>query len=130
MTTLANHNNCTENHGSPKLVQSRKDVPISNCAPSIIKPPTSTYAKTLVQCQLTAKQLNHQEVEELWKNTALRQIAKILSLPNLIGLLDSSEIIGDIPNILYGCMYNLVFFLFIVSVTQENGFYGMHPMLE
>jgi hypothetical protein len=47
-----------------------------------------------VQCQLTAKQLNQQEVEEIWKNTTLRQISKILDLPNLIGLFDSTKIKG------------------------------------
>ncbi|XP_032780298.2 DEP domain-containing protein 1B isoform X1 [Daphnia magna] len=94
LTTLANRNNCTEYHCSPKLVQVKKDVPMSSSAPPTIKPQTSTYAKTLVQCQLTAKQLNHHEVEELWKNTALRQVAKILNLSNLNGFLDSNEIKG------------------------------------
>ncbi|XP_057374612.1 DEP domain-containing protein 1B-like isoform X2 [Daphnia carinata] len=94
LATLANRNNCTEYHSSPKLAQAKKDVPMTNCAPPTTKPQTSTYAKTLVQCQLTAKQLNHHEVEELWKNTALRQVAKILNLTNLNGFLDPNEIKG------------------------------------
>jgi hypothetical protein len=34
-------------------------------------------------------------VEELWKNTTLRQISKLLNLLNLNELLDSTEIKGE-----------------------------------
>ncbi|XP_046650662.1 DEP domain-containing protein 1B-like isoform X3 [Daphnia pulicaria] len=94
LSTLANRGNCTENHSSPKLAPNKKEVPVDVGIPSINKPQTTTYAKSLVQCQLTARQLSQQEVEELWKNTTLRQISKLLNLLNLNELLDSTEIKG------------------------------------
>lgn len=70
---------------------------MSDC--NVLSSPKSTkthHGKTLVQCQLTAKQLNHQEVEEIWKNTILRRIAKIFDLTNLNGLVDCSQVQGKV----------------------------------
>lgn len=94
MSTLANRGNCTENYSSPKLASSIKEVPVDVSIPKINKPQTTTHVKSLVQCQLTAKQLNQQEVEEIWKNTTLRQISNILDLSNLNEFFDSTKIKG------------------------------------
>lgn len=50
--------------------------------------------KTLVQCHLTARQLNQGEVEDIWKTSTLRQVAKALGLFNLKEHLDPSQIKG------------------------------------
>lgn len=94
MSTLANRGNCTENYSSPKLASNKKEVPVDVCIPTTSKPQTTTYVNSLVQCQLTAKQLNQQEVEEIWKNTTLRQISNTLDLSNLNGFCDSTKIKG------------------------------------
>ena len=94
LSSLANRGNCNEGHGSPKLAPCKRIVPANNCNNPLSSKPSTTYGKTLVQCQLTAKQLNHQEVEEIWKSTTLRQISKILGLANLHSLFDASKIKG------------------------------------
>lgn len=95
LSSLANRGNCNDaGHGSPKLASTKRIVPANISTNPLSTKSTTTYGKTLVQCQLTAKQLNHQEVEEVWKNTTLRQISKILGLANVNSLFDVNKIKG------------------------------------
>ena len=91
--TISNRGNSTNNQaqnddsGSPKL-------------PRIGTKPSAQCDRTLVQCQLTARQLNQGEVEDIWKTSTLRQVAKALGLFNLKGHLDPNQIKG-LESIIY-----------------------------
>ena len=121
LSTLANRGNCTENYSSPKLASNKKEVPVDVCIPTTSKPQTTTYVNSLVQCQLTAKQLNQQEVEEIWKNTTLRQISNILDLSNLNEFCDSTKIKGEIFIKCFFSSLNFFTLLFCFFLSRKMG---------
>lgn len=83
--SVINRVNIVDNGGSPKL---------ANIKASAQKKTPFGCAKKLVECQVTARQLSEEEVQELWKNTTLRQISKILGVLSVTKFTNTSHIKG------------------------------------
>lgn len=56
--------------------------------------------KALSSCHLTVKHLSIQQVEDIWKNSALRQLSILLGVPNVSKFVDASLIHGIIINLI------------------------------
>lgn len=75
LSSLVNHHNLGDVSGSPKFEQTRTFNNLSLHTNSLNL--RKACVKPLVQCHLTAKQLDHQEVEEVWKSAILEKLNKL-----------------------------------------------------
>ena len=87
-----NRGNLNEECGSPKLTRPKINLQkkIDLTSSSLPTAPN----KTLIHCQVTSRQLNRQQVEEIWKSITLRNIAKLLGVPHITELFDPLQIKG------------------------------------
>lgn len=54
----------------------------------------NNLAHQLSSCQLTSRQLEHEEVEDVWKSTVLRRVATVMGFSSLHGVIDTTQIKG------------------------------------
>ena len=94
LSSLAIQHNFGDSSGSPRLEHPRT-LHVNSLHKALPLKSTPQCGKTLVQCHLTAKQLEQHEVEEIWKNTTLNQIAKLVNLSHLHDL-DPSQTLGNV----------------------------------
>jgi len=92
LSSVANRGNVNEECGSPKLTRPKINL---NKATNPATPSRPTaLPKSLANCQVTSRQLNREQVEEIWKSITLKNITNILGVPHIKGLLDPSQLKG------------------------------------